>query len=105
MPDAARKQARFYLMLPNGEQEGPYSLTELHEMLRRELINADTQVREDGTDKIQAVDELLNGAVSNAIDDITGLSGLSTFSLRHFFCHDVNISLKYAQLLLYMAMS
>lgn len=75
----------YYLMLPNGEQEGPYSLKELREMLQRELINADMQVREHGTDKIQAVDELLNGAVSNAIDDITGLSGLSTFSLRHFF--------------------
>ncbi len=85
MPAATQKQALYYLMLPNGEQEGPYSLKELHEMLRRELINADTQVREDGTGKIQAVDVLLNGAVSNAIDDITGLSGLSTFSLRHFF--------------------
>ncbi len=85
MPDAARKQAGFYLMLPNGEQEGPYSLKELREMLRRELINADTQVREAGTNTIQAVDELLNRAASNAIDDITGLSGLSTFSLRHFF--------------------
>ncbi len=85
MSSASSKQARYYLQLPQGEQEGPYSLKELREMLQRELINADTEVREEGTEHTQAVDELLNGAVSNAIDDITGLSGISTFSLKHFF--------------------
>ena len=40
------EQATYYLHLPQGEQEGPYSLKELREMLQRDLISADTLVSE-----------------------------------------------------------
>lgn len=79
------EQATYYLHLPQGEQEGPYSLKELREMLQRDLISADTLVSENQGQPPRAVDAVLNASESNAIDGITGLSGLSTFSLGHFF--------------------
>lgn len=75
----------YYLQLPHGEQEGPYSLKELREMLQRDLIAGDTPVRKDGEHEEVLLEDLLNAAAPNTLDDITGLKGLSSFSLWHFF--------------------
>jgi RsiW-degrading membrane proteinase PrsW (M82 family) len=85
MPPARTPAPVYYLVLPDGEQEGPYTSKELREMLRRELVSADTLVYEQGKSGARHLDEILNAAEGNAIDDITGLNGLSTFSLWHFF--------------------
>ena len=79
------KEPVYYLILPQGETEGPYSLKELREMLQRDLIAADTSVREEGSREEHPVDDVLNKADTNTIDDITGLKGLATFSFWHFF--------------------
>lgn len=79
------KEPVYYLILPQGETEGPYSLKELREMLQRDLIAADTNVREEGSREEHPVDDVLNKADTNTIDDITGLKGLATFSFWHFF--------------------
>lgn len=85
MPTAKAPAPAYYLLLPDGEQEGPYTCKELREMLRRELIDADTLIAEQGKTGARHLDEVLSAAEGNAIDDITGLNGLSTFSLWHFF--------------------
>lgn len=78
-------EAEYYLLLPNGEQEGPYSLKELREMLQRELISADAEVRSRHCGCTLHLDELLHEAQTNTIDEITGLNGLRGFSPWHFF--------------------
>lgn len=85
MPSKAHDPARFFLLLSNGEQEGPYCLKELREMLQRDLINADTLILEHGHQAPRHLDEVLSDTEGNAIDDLTGLRGISTFSLGHFF--------------------
>ncbi len=78
-------EAEYYLLLPNGEQEGPYSLKELSEMLQQDLISSDAQVRSATCGCPLHLDELLHDAQPNTIDEITGLNGLRGFSLGHFF--------------------
>ncbi len=79
------KQMQYYLQLPQGELEGPYTVKELREMLQRELIAADDLVKETGSGTTCHVDELLNSREVNALDDFTGLKGLGGFSLWNFF--------------------
>lgn len=85
MSNTAETNARYYLQLPNGEQEGPYSLRELREMLHRDLIAPDAQVRSTECGCPLHLDELLHESQTNTIDEITGLNGLRGFSLWHFF--------------------
>lgn len=85
MPADKRQEIIYYILLPHGEEEGPYSLKELREMLRRDLISSDVQLRKTGCKRIYHLDEAFNEAEATALDDITGLQGLGGFSLRHFF--------------------
>lgn len=80
-----RHETIYYILLPQGEEEGPYSLKELREMLRRDLINSETLLRKEGSGRIYHLDEVFNAAEASTLDDITGLQGLGGFSLRHFF--------------------
>ena len=81
-PDA---MTSYYILLPAGEQEGPYTLKELKEMLQCELIAADTLVRHGSCGCPLHLDELLHENQVGTIDEITGLDGLRGFSLGHFF--------------------
>lgn len=85
MPHHAENEASYYLLLTDGEQEGPYSIKELREMLRRDLIAADAEVRLEGTGSTFHLDELLHRGQTGALDDFTGLKGLGAFSVWHFF--------------------
>ena len=85
MPESAKTTTRYYLLLHHGEEDGPYTLHELREMLNRELISADAQVRSTGCGTPLHLDELLHEHQTNTIDEITGLDGLRGFSLWHFF--------------------
>ena len=78
-------EPRYYLILTDGEQEGPYSIRELREMLQRDLISAESQVRSTECGCPLILDELLHETQTNTIDEITGLNGLRGFSLWHFF--------------------
>lgn len=75
----------YHIQLPNGEQDGPYTLLELKEMLQNGLINTDTEIRSRKCSCTLQVDELLHHGQTGTIDDITGLNGLGGFSLWHFF--------------------
>lgn len=85
MPKQQETEPRYYLILTDGEQEGPYSIRELREMLRRDLISAESQVRSTECGCPLILDELLHETQTNTIDEITGLNGLRGFSLWHFF--------------------
>lgn len=85
MSCCAEPEAGYYLLLVNGEQEGPYSLKELREMLQQDLISPEAQVRSATCGCPLHLDELLHDSQPNTIDDITGLNGLRGFSLGHFF--------------------
>ncbi len=85
MPQADTQQATYFLLLPNGEEEGPYTLRELREMLQRDLISAESQVRSSTCGCPLHLDELLHDGKSDTLDEITGLDGLRGFSLGHFF--------------------
>ena len=75
----------YHILLPNGEQDGPYTLQELQEMHRSGLITADTEIRSSKCGCPLRVDELLHPSAKGTLDDITGLNGLGGFSLWHFF--------------------
>lgn len=75
----------YHILLPNGEQDGPYTLQELQEMHRSGLITADTEIRSSKCGCPLRVDELLHPSEKGTLDDITGLNGLGGFSLWHFF--------------------
>ena len=75
----------YHILLPNGEQDGPYTLQELQEMHRSCLITADTEIRSSKCGCPLRVDELLHPSEKGTLDDITGLNGLGGFSLWHFF--------------------
>ncbi len=85
MPKPQETEPRYYLILTDGEQEGPYSIRELREMLQRDLISAESQVRSTECGSPLILDELLHETQTNTIDEITGLNGLRGFSLWHFF--------------------
>ena len=85
MPKPQETEPRYYLILTDGEQEGPYSIRELREMLQRDLISAESQVRSTECECPLILDELLHETQTNTIDEITGLNGLRGFSLWHFF--------------------
>ena len=85
MPTTADKQAIYYLLLPRGEQEGPYSLQELREMAERDLVPADSEVLVPGQPAPRPLDDLLCESEESAIDNITGLNGVGSFSLWRFF--------------------
>ena len=85
MPQQTAEPATYYLLLPNGEQEGPYSLRELNEMLQQDLISAESQVRSSSGGSPLHLDELLHDGQTDTLDEITGLDGLRGFSLSHFF--------------------
>ena len=85
MPKQQETEPRYYLILTDGEQEGPYSIRELREMLQRDLISAESQVRSTECGCPLILDELLHETQTNTIDEITGLNGLRGFSLWHFF--------------------
>lgn len=85
MPKPQETAPRYYLILTDGEQEGPYSIRELREMLQRDLISAESQVRSIECGCPLILDELLHETQTNTIDEITGLNGLRGFSLWHFF--------------------
>lgn len=85
MPKPQETAPRYYLILTDGEQEGPYSIRELREMLQRDLISAESQVRSTECGCPLILDELLHETQTNTIDEITGLNGLRGFSLWHFF--------------------
>lgn len=85
MPNQQETEPRYYLILTDGEQEGPYSIRELREMLQRDLISAESQVRSTECGCPLILDELLHETQTNTIDEITGLNGLRGFSLWHFF--------------------
>ncbi len=85
MPKPQETDPRYYLILTDGEQEGPYSIRELREMLQRDLISAESQVRSTECGCPLILDELLHETQTNTIDEITGLNGLRGFSLWHFF--------------------
>lgn len=85
MPKPQETEPRYYLILTDGEQEGPYSIRELREMLQRDLISAESQVRSTECGCPLILDELLHETQTNTIDEITGLNGLRGFSLWHFF--------------------
>ncbi len=85
MPKPQETEPRYYLILTDGEQEGPYSIRELREMLQRDLISAESQVRSTECGCPLMLDELLHETQTNTIDEITGLNGLRGFSLWHFF--------------------
>lgn len=82
---AAAQEETFFVLLPNGEKDGPYVLEELREMLRRGLIATDTEIQSSKCGCTLHVDELLHHGQKDTIDDITGLNGLGGFSLAHFF--------------------
>lgn len=75
----------YHILLPNGEQDGPYTLQEIQEMHRSGLITADTEIRSSRCGCPLRVDELLHPSEKGTLDDITGLNGLGGFSLWHFF--------------------
>ena len=75
----------YHILLPNGEQDGPYTLQELQEMHRSGLITADTEIRSSKCGCPLRVDDLLHPSEKGTLDDITGLNGLGGFSLWHFF--------------------
>ena len=75
----------YHILLPNGEQDGPYTLQELQEMHRSGLITADTEIRSSKCGCPLRVDELLHPSEKGTLDNITGLNGLGGFSLWHFF--------------------
>lgn len=75
----------YHILLPNGEQDGPYTLQEIQEMHRSGLITADTEIRSSRCGCPLRVDELLHPSEKGTLDDITGLNGLGGFSLGHFF--------------------
>lgn len=75
----------YFLILPDGEQEGPYTLRELKEMLQRDLISVESLVRSGSCGCPLHLDELLHDGRTDTIDEITGLDGLRGFSLSHFF--------------------
>ena len=75
----------YHILLPNGEQDGPYTLQELQEMHRSGLITANTEIRSSKCGCPLRVDELLHPSEKGTLDDITGLNGLGGFSLWHFF--------------------
>ena len=85
MPKPQETEPRYYLILTDGEQEGPYSIRELREMLQRDLISAESQVCSTECGCPLILDELLHETQTNTIDEITGLNGLRGFSLWHFF--------------------
>ena len=85
MPKQQETEPRYYLILTDGEQEGPYSIRELREMLQHDLISAESQVRSTECGCPLILDELLHETQTNTIDEITGLNGLRGFSLWHFF--------------------
>lgn len=85
MPKPQETEPRYYLILTDGEQEGPYSIRELREMLQRDLISAESQVRSTECGCPLILDELQHETQTNTIDEITGLNGLRGFSLWHFF--------------------
>ena len=85
MPKQQETEPRYYLILTDGEQEGPYSIRELREMLQRDLISAESQVRSTECGCPLILDELLHETQTNTIDEITGLNGRRGFSLWHFF--------------------
>lgn len=85
MPKPQETEPRYYLILTDGEQEGPYSIRELREMLQRDLISAESQVRSTECGCPLILDELLHETQTTTIDEITGLNGLRGFSLWHFF--------------------
>ena len=76
MPQQNAEQATYYLLLPNGEQEGPYTLQELKEMLQQDLISAESQVRSSCCGSPLHLDELLHDGQTDTLDEITGLDGL-----------------------------
>ena len=75
----------YHILLPNGEQDGPYTLQELQEMHRSGLITADTEIRSSKCGCPLRVDELLHPSEKGTLDNITGWNGLGGFSLWHFF--------------------
>lgn len=85
MTQETNKLPTYYLLLPDGEKEGPYTLRELKEMLQRDLISADSQVSNSECGCPLHLDELLHDGKTGTIDDITGLDGLRGFSIGHFF--------------------
>ena len=85
MPNNSETRVEYYLLLSDGEEEGPYSISELREMLQRDLISADTEIRQAGKKESIHLDDLLHGNYRGALDDITGLKGLGGFSIWHFF--------------------
>lgn len=85
MPKPQETEPRYYLILTDGEQEGPYSIRELREMLQRDLISAESQVRSTECGCPLILDELLHETQTTTIDEITGLNGLRGFSLWYFF--------------------
>lgn len=85
MPQNPGNPDTYFLLLPNGEEEGPYTLRELKEMLQQDLIAADSQVRSSACGCPLHLDELLHDGQVGTLDEITGLDGLRGFSLVHFF--------------------
>ena len=84
MPNNTETRVEYYLLLSDGEEEGPYSISELREMLQRDLISADTEIRQAGKKESIHLDDLLHGNYRGALDDITGLKGLGGFEKRPF---------------------
>lgn len=84
MPESAAPET-YYVQHTNGEQDGPYTLQELQEMLRRGIIATDTEIRSSKCGCLLHVDELLHHGQTGTIDEITGLNGLGGFSIWHFF--------------------
>ncbi len=85
MPQDTAQLPTYYLLLPNGEQEGPYTLRELKEMLQQDLISAESQVRSSTCGCPLHLDELLHDGKTATLDEITGLDGLRGFSTSRFF--------------------
>ena len=84
MPDSTTTDT-YFIQLSNGEQDGPYSLIELKEMLQKGIICVETEIRSSKCGCPLHLDELLHHGQTDTIDDITGLNGLGGFSLWHFF--------------------
>lgn len=84
MPETAQEE-NYFIQLPNGEQDGPYVLNELREMLNQGIITPETEIHGSKSTAPRPLDDLLHHGQTDTIDDITGLNGLGGFSLAHFF--------------------
>lgn len=84
MPQNTDKET-YFVLLPNGEQDGPYTIQELKEMLRNGIVSEDSEIRSTACGCPLHLDELLHHGQTDAIDDLTGLNGLGGFSLWRFF--------------------